>query len=145
MLFNKKLNYTKIISMIIILTGISLVFLLSWKSNPNVSEFNLIPKWISKWADNNKNNRIRTGIPFLLLGPIISIYLKFYLKNIRLNVYILIFIILLSIVCIAELGQYFIPSRQPDIKDVIWGGIGATLGLAFIYVGDKLLTKLKKH
>ncbi|WP_025613913.1 VanZ family protein [Cellulophaga baltica] len=123
--------------------GIFLIFLFSWKTNPNVGEYTFLPDWLIEWADQIRNNRKRTGVPFIFLGFLAGAYL-IYIKQKSLRFWILTGLILVLTVIIAELGQYFIPSRDPDPKDVLWGSIGAGLGLLPIFIFYKITTQLKK-
>ncbi|ADV48456.1 hypothetical protein Celal_1139 [Cellulophaga algicola DSM 14237] len=123
--------------------GIFLVFLFSWKTNPNVGEYTFLPDWLIDWADQFKNNRKRTAVPFVFLGFLAGLYL-IYIKKKSLRFWFLTGIILVLTVVIAELGQYFIPSRDPDPKDVLWGSIGAGLGLLPLFIFDKIITLFKK-
>jgi glycopeptide antibiotics resistance protein len=48
-------------------------------------------------------------------------------------------------VCIAEVGQYFLPSRSMDIQDVFWGVLGAGIGLFFVYIVWRSIKVLKDN
>ncbi|MBA6315442.1 VanZ family protein [Cellulophaga baltica] len=133
----------KIIGIILFGLGILLVFLFSWKTNPNVGEYSFLPEWLINWADQYRNNRKRTGVPFIFLGFLAGAYL-IYIKQKSLRFWILTGVILILTVIIAELGQYFIPSRDPDPKDVLWGSIGAGIGLLPLFIFYKITTHLKK-
>ncbi|SDE96045.1 VanZ family protein [Cellulophaga baltica] len=136
-------KYVQIIGFTLFALGIALIFLFSWKTNPNVGEYSFLPDWLINWADQYRNNRKRTGVPFIFLGFLAGAYL-IYIKQKSLRFWILTGVILVLTVIIAELGQYFIPSRDPDPKDVLWGSIGAGIGLLPIFIFYKITTQLKK-
>ena len=136
-------KYVQIIGFTLFAIGIALIFLFSWKTNPNVGEYSFLPDWLINWADQYRNNRKRTGVPFIFLGFLAGAYL-IYIKQKSLRFWILTGVILVLTVIIAELGQYFIPSRDPDPKDVLWGSIGAGIGLLPIFIFYKITTYLKK-
>ncbi len=125
-------------SLLLFITGVFLIFLLSWKVNPNVGEFTFLPDWLIEWADDHHNNRMRTAIPFIALGLLTGLFLV-YAKKQRWRFWIYTWAILVLIVSIAEVGQYFIPSRQPDLKDALWGALGGGLGLLLPLAVRKLL------
>lgn len=127
---SKKLKF---IGMLLFAFGIFLVFLFSWKSNPNIGEYTFLPEWLIDWADQYRNNKKRTAVPFVFLGFLSGIYLL-YIQKKSLRFWFLTLLILTITVIIAELGQYFIPSREPDLKDVLWGVIGTALGLLPLFI-----------
>jgi VanZ family protein len=45
-------------------------------------------------------------------------------------------------VVIAELGQYFIPTRYPDPMDILYGIIGALLGMMIQIIYKKIEVKV---
>ena len=143
MMEKKPEKYVQIIGFTLFAIGIALIFLFSWKTNPNVGEYSFLPDWLINWADQYRNNRKRTGVPFIFLGFLAGAYL-IYIKQKSLRFWILTGVILVLTVIIAELGQYFIPSRDPDPKDVLWGSIGAGIGLLPIFIFNKITTHLKK-
>lgn len=125
-MIRKYFSAKQLVGILLFLIGIGLVFLLSWVSSPHLSELSFIPNGVSKWADRQDNDTIRTGVPFFGLGFLLALYL--YNKNKFIYwLYGLVFLII--VVVIAELGQYFILSRITDIKDILWGIIGSTIGL----------------
>jgi len=123
---------TKLIVFFLFVFGVFLIFFLSWKSNPNLEGLWFIPDWLSSWTDKNRNNQIRTGVPFIGLGILVGAYLIYNQKKSPFF-WFFSWILLVIIVYVAEAGQYFLPARVVDIKDVIWGGIGAAIGLIFSF------------
>lgn len=137
MRFEKDLYIVAVICVI----GIFLIFGLSWVPNPNLRELPLIPSWISNWTDEYSNSRIRTAIPFILLSLVIGAW--FCYKRLSLHSYFLAWVVLTGVVVLAELGQYFIPLRDVDVKDVLWGSAGSLLGLGLLYLIHFLFHLLK--
>lgn len=136
-------NKTNIILAILFLIGAFLILFLSWKVDPNLKETPLIPKWVSDWTDEMRNDRKRTGVPFIGLGILLGGYLV-YVRKTSINNWSIAWLILITLVGVAEVGQYFLPSRSPDIEDIIWGGLGAGIGLAlplFTWFIRRLLKK----
>jgi len=127
---------------LIFVLGVLLIVYLSWKSNPNLKELEFIPDWLSNWTDQDRNNRRRTAVPFVGLGLFTGVQLIF-LKQTRLFRWILAWVILALIVCIAEAGQYFFPSRTPDIKDFMWGSAGAGVGLVIPVIAWQSISTIK--
>ena len=123
--------------------GSVLILVLSWKTNPNLGEYHFLPDWLITWADRISNNQIRTAVPFFGLGIGAGLLLVF-LQNRSWFVWLYTWGILNMLVIVAELGQYFIPSRQPDMKDIFWGISGGGLGLFLLFLGCKLQSSLKK-
>ena len=124
---------------LICIIGILLILGLSWQSDPNLKGLPFIPSWLYNWTDSYKNATIRTAVPFVGLSLVIGIWLS--LKKASFNKFILAWFILIGVVVLAELGQYFIPSRDADIKDVFWGMVGSFIGLG-IMLATNLLTRL---
>ncbi len=128
--------------MLLFAFGVFLIFFLSWKANPNLKETPFIPEWLSNWADYSHNNQRRTGVPFMGLGLLAGIYFIYSKRTAPVN-WIFAWLILGIVVCMAEVGQYFIPARSLDMKDVFWGGLGAGIGLLFPYFAWLLIRMLK--
>tara|TARA_R110001632_G_scaffold17995_2_gene56257 strand:- start:479 stop:913 length:435 start_codon:yes stop_codon:yes gene_type:complete len=120
---------TNVLVLFLLGIGAVLIFYLSWKVDPNLEETSFIPEWLAEWADNAHNDRKRTGVPFIGLGILLGGYLLYVGKS-TVNNWSIAWLIMIIVVGIAELGQYFLPSRSPDIEDIIWGGLGAGVGLA---------------
>lgn len=122
---------------VLFVLGILLIFGLSWRSDPNLKGLPFMPLWIYSWADTYRFSAIRTAVPFLGLGAMIGFWLL--IRKASFIQFVMALAILVGVVTVAELGQYFIPKRDVDLKDVFWGGAGAFLGLAVNYLLLKLL------
>jgi hypothetical protein len=123
----------------LLLLGVLLIFYLSWLANPNMEQVQIIPKWLSQWADVKKNGTIRTGVPFLILGVLVGSRLK-YIKSTSKN-WINLWFVLLAVVLTAELGQLLLPRRSFDPNDVFWGAIGSGVGMLPFYFMLRLFAK----
>ncbi|WP_149273585.1 VanZ family protein [Pareuzebyella sediminis] len=122
---------------VLFILGILLILGLSWRSDPNLKGLPFMPLWIYSWADTYRFSAIRTAVPFLGLGTIIGFWLL--IRKASFFQFVMAWAILIGVVTVAELGQYFIPSRDVDLKDIFWGGIGGFSGFAVNYVLLKLL------
>lgn len=110
--------------------GTLLIIFLSWKGNPNIGEWSWLPEPLTRWADEQENDQIRTAVPFIGLGLILGIFLMFH-KTTEIIHWLWALMALSFVVALAELGQFFIPTRDLDIMDILWGILGAAFGLFF--------------
>jgi len=112
--------------------GILLIFGLSWKADPNLKGLPLIPSWLYNWTDSYGNSRIRTAVPFVFLSLLIGAW--FWIRNVPAYYFVVAWGVLTAVVVLAELGQYFIPMRDVDLKDMFWGSAGSFFGLGTMYL-----------
>ena len=133
-----KNNITKWTMLLLFAFGVFLIFFLSWKTNPNLKETLFIPEWLSSWTDHAGNGKRRTAVPFIGLGLLVGAYM-IYRKRTALVFWFFAWLVLVFIVGVAEVGQYFLPARHVDIKDIFWGGIGAWIGLMFAFFAWQLV------
>ena len=108
---------TKVLSYLFSFLSIGFIFYLSWLPNGRLGKETALPQWILGWSNTNFN--LRTAIPFLLLGYLLALNQKMYAA----------FSICLLIVCLAEVGQRYLPGRHPDLMDVFYGALGALVGI----------------
>ena len=127
-----------------VMIGIFVVIFMSWKTTPYLKEVEFVPSWLSRWGDLPQNNQIRTAVPFMGLGFLCGIYLRFS-KRTFFSYWAMAWLGLIMIVCIAELGQYYIPSRQLDFMDVFWGMVGSGFGLGLAFFVMQALLFFKSH
>ena len=113
---------------------IIIIFYLSWVRNPNFDQLSVIPNWLNRWS--NLHGQLRTAVPFIPLGFLLNTYKKKWYISLTG------FLICLIVVIIAELGQFFIPTRYPDIIDVFFGVLGAVLGMVFQNIFQKIEVKV---
>ena len=97
------------------------VFYFSWVTDGSFKTESVIPNWLLEWSNNNPN--LRTAVPFLPIGLLMPFL--FSKKKATLLTVFLSFII----VSMAELGQFIIPTRVPDHRDVLYGLLGTGIGL----------------
>ncbi|RZM11708.1 MAG: hypothetical protein EOO88_46520 [Pedobacter sp.] len=110
--------------------GIIIVCFLSWLPTPNLGVYGILPRWITQWTDNTANMNTRTAIPLALLGTCCGLWLV-QGKRTWAN-WVVMWLVLIAIVGIAELGQLMLPHRHFDWGDISWGSIGACGGLSLI-------------
>ncbi|TKD65542.1 VanZ family protein [Flavobacterium sp. ASW18X] len=110
--------------------GTFLIIVLSWKGNPNVGEWSWLPEPLIRWADEEENNQIRTAVPFIFLGLVFGAFLLSSKATLLIH-WLWAWMALAFVVALAEFGQFFIPTRDLDIMDMLWGIMGAAFGLFF--------------
>lgn len=93
------------------------IFYFSWLPSGNFGEETHLPQWLLKWCNTYYN--LRTAIPFIAL----SFLMSFRYKVIN------VLVICMVLVTVAEFGQYFIPQRVPDFRDVLYGLLGTLFGI----------------
>ena len=113
---------------VLLLVGVGLVFYLSWVPDPHLRKIVFIPDWLASWTDNRANEDLRTGVPFVFLGLLTGLLSR--KKLISLSRWIVNWLFLIGVVILAEAGQLFLPHRHFSWEDVMWGAIGALIGLA---------------
>lgn len=124
----------RIIVLLIFVILFASVLYYSWLPEPSFDNEIYMPLWLVKFT--NEYGILRTGIPFILLGVNIVIL---RVKNLN---YFKNFIILLTLLLIAELGQLFLPHRHFDIADILIGTIAIVIGL---FIGELLMYIFKKN
>ena len=110
------------------------VFYFSWLPNPSFKTEHYLPNWLIRWTD--EYGRIRTGVPFVLLGANAVL--------LRLKVFnsIKIFLGLFMLLCVAEFGQLFLPHRHFDYVDILVGSVSIGLG---IFLGEIIVKILSRR
>lgn len=96
------------------------IFYYSWLPHPSFKSEKYLPNWLITWT--NEYGIIRTGVPFIFLGFIANLLLSTEFTVIK------VFLILLGVLLLAELGQLFLPNRSFDVLDIIVGIAATTLG-----------------
>ena len=111
------------------------IFYYSWLPNPDFSNEHYLPTWLITWS--NKYGNLRTGVPFIFLGSSLNALFgndnlngKTLSKAIILRSYIKITFSCSLIVLIVEIGQFFLPNRNPDLEDIFCGILGSQIGFA---------------
>ena len=111
-----------------------LVLYYSWLTEPSFSNESYLPQWLITWTD--YYGRIRTAVPFFILGFFGYLFNKNSFKA---------FVLLISysflLVLLAEIGQLFLPLRFPDWADVILGTLGGIVG----FLIHMIIQKIKKE
>jgi hypothetical protein len=131
--------WRKSIVIIILLVCTDSIFYYSWIHNPGLETETYLPLWIRKWS--NEYYNLRTAVPFVVLGYLLEVWQglsnaaattnksSFLLKTV---------IITAVVVCLAEGGQFFIATRQPDFRDVFFGISGGILGCLVYHLIQKI-------
>ncbi|GAA4976416.1 hypothetical protein [Algibacter aquimarinus] len=119
------------------------VLYFSWIASPRFEYNQLVPKWIWQWTDKDENGNLRTAIPLFFLGLFSGLYLLF--QKHKTIYWVLVFLSLVSLVFIAELGQLLRPIRIFDWKDIYWGSVGAGNGLLVIFMVKLIKSKIKNN
>ncbi|GAB4025436.1 VanZ family protein [Spirosoma koreense] len=113
----------------IIVLGVALVFYLSWIPDPNLKDVWFIPNWLGRWTDTKANEDIRTGVPFVILGLCAGFIPLFKFRRGPAR-WLSLWLLLVGVVTLAEIGQLFLPHRGFSWTDIGWGALGASVGLA---------------
>ena len=111
----------------LLLLGAGLVLYLSWLPVPKMGLVWFIPGSVAHWADENRNDTIRTAVPLVGLGWLVGGWLA--LQNRPWQHWLLALAGLAGLVVLAEAGQLFLANRSFDLDDIGWGVAGALLGL----------------
>lgn len=136
------LTMNRLIYYFLVTIGAGLVLYLSWRSQPVMGYVWFIPKPIAVWADKQENDTIRTAVPLVGLGVLVGMQLAWQRRPMW--QWLAAWVLMLALVILAEAGQYFRAYRSFDVADIVWGGVGAAIGLALIsvlQVGYLLLRK----
>ena len=123
----------KIIKTLIAILFILIIFYLSWLKNSNFEKITFLPNWLNNWS--NIHGQLRTAVPFIPLGFLLNSYKK---NGMSLSGLLICFLV----VCVAEFGQLFIPTRVPDIIDIFFGLVGSILGMIIQNIIKKIETKI---
>lgn len=107
--------------------GAGLVLYLSWQPHPQMATDWFIPGWVASWADERRNDTLRTAVPFVALGWLLGGWLA--LRHRPWRQWPLAWLGLVVLVVVAEVGQLFLKNRSFDPSDIGWGAAGALLGL----------------
>ena len=97
----------------------------SWIPVPALNDVPWLPRWLAGWADRFGN--LRTAVPFFLLGLLAGNRLRQTHRARR--TWWGVWGALLALVTLVEVGQYFLPRRHCDWRDIAWGAAGAAAGM----------------
>lgn len=116
---------------VFIVLGMLSVLYFSWIESPRLSLNGALPKWLTKWTDNNENDNMRTAVPFIFLSVCMGILL--ILKEASLRWWIISLLLLVCLVFLAEIGQLFLPLRRFDWEDIGWAVWPSFIILSLFY------------
>lgn len=108
-----------------------LVLYFSWLKEPSFSNQSYMPEWLIGWTDTY--GRLRTAVPFFLLGLV-----GFLFNKNRYKAFVLFISYSFILVLIAETGQLFLPYRFPDWADVLLGTLGGVFGFWVHWLYEQL-------
>ncbi|GAB3904421.1 hypothetical protein GCM10028803_33840 [Larkinella knui] len=118
---------------------IGIVFGLSWLPNPHLSKYGFLPARLAYWTDADANMNVRTAVPMVFLGLFSGIWL--ISRKYGGYWWAGIWLALVLIILIAEVGQLALPRRHFDWGDVMWGALGALGGITAIRMAGFLVKK----
>lgn len=127
----------------LVLAGAGLVLYLSWRAHPRMEDVSFIPNWVSAWADERRNDTLRTAVPFVALGWLVGGWLWGQGQTWR--QWLKAWAALVALVVVAEVGQLFQDERSFDLADIGWGAAGALLGLGTVAAGRWLYLALSRR
>ena len=84
-----------------------------------------MPEGFARWADAAAQSHTRTGIPFVGLG-LLGALVCWRLGSARVSWGV--FLGLMGLSVLLELGQLGLPGRHPTVNDVVWGWLGLLVG-----------------
>ncbi len=122
------------------LVSLMAIFYLSWVPNPQLGLLWFMPGWLAQWTDANENESLRTGVPFIVLGALVAVWLLD--SGYAWYGWLVAWLGLVGVVLIAEVGQLFISGRYFDWLDILWGAVGAATGIGLVLSGQYLKTLL---
>lgn len=132
--------FKKTVQFLLFFTVVAVLYY-SWLPDQTLETETYLPNWLLNWSNYYYN--LRTAIPFVVLGFLLEIFAQAKTSNPQKGKRKLIFIQNLGlatiIVCIAEIGQFFIKNRSPDTMDVFFGMLGSLFGGAGYYFINSLV------
>lgn len=86
-------------------------------------------------------------MPFFFIGFVLEIKSSNYNYSVTQKIKISVKNLLLSLalVSIAEIGQFFIVHRSPDLMDVFYGFLGSVLGVLVFYLFNFFLSLVSSN
>lgn len=126
---------------LILFLVIAAIFYYSWLPDPDFKKETYLPKWLVNWS--NKYYNLRTCIPFIAVGFLLEdlvqgmTSIEYFNKNLN---FIQNIAISITIVCVAEAGQFLIHKRNPDLMDVFYGILGSLIGGLLYYLVTMLFS-----
>lgn len=116
------------------------IFYFSWIPDNQFSSESYLPLGLRKWSNTYYN--LRTAVPFVALGFVLAVWstrAKVPLKKKKpWAMWWQLTFIAWVVVSLAEGGQWFIASRNPDGRDVGYGLLGSQVGMAGYYLFKKI-------
>lgn len=123
------------------IAGIVAVLYFSWLPYPNLGKYGYLPRWLSRWTDTNANMNTRTAVPFTFLGMVSGF--RLLLSKLVWYRWLTMWLILVLLVFLAEVGQLLLTLRHFDWGDIIWGAAGAFIGMIIMIPMGLLLKRIE--
>lgn len=140
-----KIGNIKQYGIVVLLILISVaVFYFSWIPDSHFTSESYLPVWLRDWSNSYFN--LRTAVPFVGFGFLLeALPTEINKSKQRKNKFSCWFkntFIATSVVCFAEVGQFFVLNRHPDLMDVLFGVLGSQIGFVVFYFLKNLRTSL---
>lgn len=119
---------------------IGAVFYFSWLTDPSLQSETYLPEWLI--SKSNEYYNLRTALPFVAVGFLLETYSQLMSSNAMDNkksTFIQNLGISAIVVFLAEGGQFFQQTRNPDLMDVYFGIMGSLVGA----IGYNLLSIMR--
>ena len=133
----------RLLLLLLFVLGIAAVFYFSWLPQPRLGKSAYLPQWLTNWTDSNANMNLRTAIPFIFLGMICG--LRLLLSKPVWYRWLIMWLTLVLLVLLAEAGQLILPLRHFDWGDILWGAIGAFIGMILMLPFGPLLKRMESE
>jgi VanZ family protein len=116
------------------------IFYFSWIPDSHFKSETYLPLWLRNWSNSYYN--LRTAIPFIAFGFFLAASFSSKPQSKKKNSILIWFwysIIAFAVACLAEVGQFFILNRHPDIMDVCFAIVGSQLGFLIYFLFVKII------
>jgi len=116
------------------------IFYFSWIPDSQFSSETYLPLWLRNWSNSHFN--LRTAIPFIGFGFFLAAWISSKSQSKITNATVIWFwysIIVFAVASLAEVGQFFILNRHPDILDVLFAIAGSQLGFGIYFLFCKII------
>jgi glycopeptide antibiotics resistance protein len=122
--------------LVLLLIIILAILYFSWIPDSHLISESYLPLWLRGWS--NEYFNLRTAVPFVAFGFLLgSCNLKkstFKKRKFKFSVWCRHSIAALVVVCLAEVGQFFVLNRHPDLMDVLFGILGSQFGFLLYHI-----------
>ena len=116
------------------------IFYFSWIPDSQFSSETYLPLWLRNWSNSHFN--LRTAIPFIGFGFFLAACISNKPHSKITNAIVIWFkysFLAFAVASLAEIGQFFILNRHPDILDVLFAIAGSQLGFGIYFLFGKII------